>query len=291
VFEKILFPTDLSKVTNSLLLATKEFRKYGAEELIIAHAIEYEPETLVEAGVDIDNFVAKLRSKAEQKLEGIRKELEMHFKVSAIVVPTTNAAEVISTIADDVGASLLVFGSKGKRAAIIGNTAEKLARISKVPSLVIRTKSEYGPGYYETLIRDLFNKVLVLCLDGCDDRSLKVATRGREIILLHVAELDAVLENKIEKEKIIHPLVPIPRITEILSEYWVDAKNKLDKIKSELEIEGKTAKSIIRFGTPETEIGKVAMSEGASLIVVKAEKVSHMDSVVRNSETPVLFLK
>jgi len=291
VFEKILFPTDLSRVTNSLLLATKEFKEYGTEELVIVHAIEYDPETLVEAGVDMDNFIAKLRSKAEQKLEEIKKELEKYFKVSTKIVPTTNAAEAISTAAKDVGASLLVFGSKAKRAAIMGSTAENLIKISKVPSLVIRTKPEYGPGYHETLIRNLFNKVLVLCLDDCDNESLKVAKRGKEIVLLHVAELDAVLESKIEKEKIIHPLVPIPRITEILSEYWIDTKNRLDKIKSELENKGKTVKSIIKFGSPETEIGKVAMSEGASLIVVAAEKLRHMDSVVRNSETPVLFLK
>uniref|UniRef100_A0A7C3RIN6 UspA domain-containing protein n=1 Tax=Archaeoglobus fulgidus TaxID=2234 RepID=A0A7C3RIN6_ARCFL len=291
MFEKILFPTDLTRVTNSLLFAVKEFREYGTKELVIVHAIEHDPETLVEAGVDMDNFITKLRSKAEQKLEEIKKELEAYFKVSAIVVPTTNVAETISTVANEVNASLLVFGSKGKKAAIMGSTAENLVRISKVPSLVVRTKPEYGTGYYETLFKNLFNKVLVACFDGCDGKSLKIAKNGREILLLHVAELDAVLESKVEKEKLIHPLVPIPRVTEILSEYWMDAKDKLDKIKNELENEGKNVKIIIRFGSPETEIGKAATSEGASLIIVTAEKLGHMDLVVRNSEAPVLILK
>jgi len=288
VFEKVLFPADLSESSMNLMEGVRNLKQFGMRELVILHVVEYDPERLVEGGVDVETFVSRLGERARATLEALAVELRKEVDFKYVIRTAVNPTEEILKVAEEEKVSLIVIGSKVRSLARLGSTAESVTKLAKVPVLVLRVKPEYGAGYYETLVKRLFSKLLVACQPECH---ASIAKHADEVVLLHAVELETLLEGKVEREKIIHPVVPINRITEILADYWMEASNKLKKVQQQLEIEGKKVKTIIRLGSPEKVVGEVAVTEGATLAVVNAKDYPNVEAVVRNCEIPTLILR
>ncbi|MEM0203648.1 MAG: universal stress protein [Archaeoglobaceae archaeon] len=271
MFERVLYPIDFTDVSITCARALTELKRYGAKELTLFHAIEYDSAKLIEGGIaDVDKFLANLKEKANKKLEEIVKELSREFSsVSAKVTPTLDPTVEIAKMESEF--DLLVIPSRSRSPLFLGKTAEKVVRSSKIPCLVVKSRPDAGKSYYELVFRNMFERPVFIVEKTIDDLA-KVLESLRHFGLkktkiVRIAELEEALERKVSKEEIIHPLVPIPRIAEILSEYWENERVELEKIRRYLETKGISSEVLISFGSLEKYLEKISKVEGLSLVV------------------------
>ncbi|MEM1578633.1 MAG: universal stress protein [Archaeoglobaceae archaeon] len=269
MFEKVLYPIDLTDVSITCARGLVELRKYGMKELTLFHVIEYDPAALIEGGIDVDKFVANLKEKAKKKLENLVEEFSKDLLVKVEVAATVDPSAEIAKIGN--GFDLLVIPSKSKSQLFLGKTAEEVVRSSTIPCLVIKSRLDAGRSYYEFVFRNLFERP-VFIVDKTSIDFIKTIEKLRDIgfvkvTLVRIAELDEALEGKVSKEEIMHPLTPIPRITEVLSDYWKSEKRELEKIRSYLATKGISAEIVVSFGSLERNLEKISKLEGLSLAI------------------------
>lgn len=301
MFQKIMYPVDFSPSCEAILRAFPELKSFNMKEIVIVHIIEYDPVALVEGGVNIDEFIFKLKEKAEEKLKSYSETLKNYgFKVKTYLRASVNPVEEILRFAEKEKVSAIMIGSKSRTIAnaLMGSTSEGIVRASEVPVLLIKTKSGTGTGYYEMILRNIFSRIVYPHdLSENSDKLFEIVKNAalmgmQDVVIIHAIDAEVVIERKIEKGEIIHPLVPISYITEILSEYWMETKKKLEDIKKRFEMENIESKIVIKFGSPGREIVRVAREEGASVIIMAPKTITQtVDTVVRYSEVPVLILK
>lgn len=299
MFRKVLFPTDFSKQSEAILRGLHEFKKYGVGEVVLANIIEHDVVALIEGGVDVDEFIQKLKKEAEKKLSQSASVLNGEgFKVKLTPpIPSANPIDEIVKIAREENVSLILLGSRsrGFKGSLMGSVSEGVVREAEKPVLVLKTKPDAGKGYYEMVFRRLFDKIIYP--HDLSDTSQKIEDfvkkasllGGKEVIIVHVVAVDNIVDEEVGKEGAMHPLVPIPNLAEILSEHWIKAQTQLNSIKKSFEVAGIKAKVTVRVGSPHKEILKVANEEGGSIIMISSKGLTPVvDSVVRYSEQPVI---
>ncbi len=271
MFERVLYPVEFTDVSITCARALKELKRYGAEEITLFHAIEYDSAKLIEGGiVDVDKFISNLREKANKKLEEVVKDLSRDFrKVSVKVTATLDPTIEIAKIENDF--DLLVIPSSSRSQLFLGKTAEKVVRSSKIPCLVLKSRADAGKSYYEFTLRNMFEKpVFIVEKTGGDFFKILEKLRHfglKKVILVRITELEEALEGKVSKEEIMHPLIPIPRIVEILSERWESERAELEKIRHHLETKGISSEISISFGSLEKCLERISKVEGLSLAI------------------------
>jgi nucleotide-binding universal stress UspA family protein len=139
---KILVPVDFAASSNKAFLHAKEMVKWWEGELHVIHVLDTE---FLSGAVHItieplDESVAKWKKRAEDKLRNIyhvggeELEGEVHIRQG-------KPHEEILKLADELGVDMIVMGSHGRKGlerAIFGSVAEKVARMCKVPILIIK---------------------------------------------------------------------------------------------------------------------------------------------------------
>ena len=139
---KILVPVDFAASSNKAFLHAKEMVKWWEGELHVIHVLDTE---FLSGAVHItieplDESVAKWKKRAEDKLKNIYHvggedlEGEIHIRQG-------KPHEEILKLADELGVDMIVMGSHGRKGlerAIFGSVAEKVARMCKVPILIIK---------------------------------------------------------------------------------------------------------------------------------------------------------
>ncbi len=231
MFSKIFFPFDLSKTAEELLYATKELRKLGTKKLTIFYAIEYNPESLTEGGVDLESFLKKINASASLKLKNISKRLSEYFEAEYKLSTTIDAADEI--VKKSTEYDLMILPSRSRTPFQFGRVAERVIKRSQIPTLVIKASPDFNRTYYEFLFSRLLDRVAIVNLENIPE-----IPKLSNTLLVSAAHLDSILEQKISKEEIMHPLVPISKLTEYLSEYWMAAKDRLEKVRRSLEAKG-----------------------------------------------------
>jgi nucleotide-binding universal stress UspA family protein len=262
MFSKIFFPFDLSKTAEELLYATKELRKLGTRKLTVFYAIEYNPESLTEGGVDLESFLKKINASASLKLKNISKRLSEYFETDYKLSATIDAADEI--VKKSTEYDLMIIPSRSRTPFQFGRVAERVIKKSQIPTLVIKASPDFNRTYYEFLLSRLIDKVAIVNLENIPE-----IPKLSNVLLVHVANLDSILEQKISKEEIMHPLVPIPKLTEYLSEYWMAAKDKLEKVKRLLESKGIKSEIIICLSGRKLE--ENLKERDTTMVVVKRE--------------------
>ncbi|GEM_PF-143988 len=299
MFRRILFPTDFSKQSEAILRGLHEFKKYGVDEVVLANIIEHDVVALIEGGVDVDEFIQKLKKEAEKKLSQSASVLNRGgFKVKLTPpIPSANPVDEIVKTAREEDVSLILLGSRsrGFKGSLMGSVSEGVVREAKKPVLVLKTKPDAGEGYYEMVFRRLFDRIIyphdLSEISQKIEDFVKEASLlgGKEVIIVHVVAADDVVDKEVGKEEVIHPLVPIPNLTEMLSKHWMRARTYLGNIKKNFEIAGIKARVILRVGSPHKEILKIANEEGGSVVMISSKGLTpNVDSVVRYSEVPVI---
>ncbi len=302
MFRKILFPTDFSKHSEAILKSLHELKKYGVEEVVLAHVIEHDVVALIEGGVDVDDFIQKRKREAEKRLSQSAMFIRKDFKVRVLSpIPSIDPVEKIVKIADSEDVSLILLGSKssGLKSSLMGSVSEGVVRETKKPVLVLKTKPDAGEGYYEMVFRGLFDRIIYPHDLSDISQEIKDFVKkasllgGREVIIVHVLAVDDVIDKRIGKEEVMHPLVPISNLTEILSEHWMGAQDCLNDIKRSFVGAGINAKIILRVGSPTKEILNIVDMVRGSVIMVNGKKglTPNADSIIRYSEVPVIVFR
>lgn len=142
--EKVMIATDLSDPSMLALDAGKTMaQRFGAKVLLTYVAEDRIPPLgLIEyGGVDIAELERQHREKAQARLEVLAAELRSHdLEVTATVGQGIAHRELIE-IARGNEIDLIVVGTHGRgfvSHAILGSTAERIARNAPCPLLVVR---------------------------------------------------------------------------------------------------------------------------------------------------------
>lgn len=132
-FRKVLLPNDFSSVSNEALAVVKKLKKAGVKEVVTLHIVDVkrlETEQQKTEQLEACN-VGTGRVAAQLKKDG--------FEVEAICRAGDPLTEILS-VADEVGASLIVMGSHGKgvlKEWLIGSVSLNVIRTADRPALVV----------------------------------------------------------------------------------------------------------------------------------------------------------
>jgi nucleotide-binding universal stress UspA family protein len=204
-----------------------------------------------------------------------------HLKVGS-------AQEEVVTLAEELGAGLIIAGSRGKgriKRLVMGGVSDSVVRHAHCPVLVVRGKAAVFPA-----------KIL-LATDGSEDAELAASTAA-ELAGVTGSELHAVtvaveypyvyayydLRHKVEVER-----------------FRQQAREVLDRQADPIRKAGGTlANKHLRVGVPDEEIVLLAEELGTSLIVLGSRGLGSLrralvgsvsDSVVRHAHCPVLVTR
>lgn len=143
--KRILVPTDFSRLSGNALNYAVELAEHVAAEIVLIHIYSVPLFTEDSPLVSVEQL---LLEDALQSLEDLKKLIERsnpELKVSYTAL-TGDPAAVISTYADTHHIDLMVIGAQGIgyiRERILGSTASKLIRKSKVPVMVVDKKVHF----------------------------------------------------------------------------------------------------------------------------------------------------
>jgi nucleotide-binding universal stress UspA family protein len=138
MFKKIIWATDGSASAYRALPYAKALAQQEGASLVVVHAIEMYAGSRA-AGlplhVEEDETVARIdRQVAELRADGVDAELKV---VEALGV---RAAHSISDVAEDMGADLIVTGTRGRTALgglLLGSVTQRLLHIAPCPVLAV----------------------------------------------------------------------------------------------------------------------------------------------------------
>lgn len=209
------------------------------------------------------------------------------------------SAEEIVALAEELGADLIVIGSRGRRGirrALMGSVSDSIVRHAHCSVLVVRKEQREE-------VMSVFPAKILLATDGSEEATLAARAAidiadetGSELHVVHVgpsADYTGTGE---------------PLVTDIFAE----SKEELEKINENLQrlldaqvkqiraARGTVEQAHLKTGRPDEEIVGLAEEIGAYLIVVGSRGLSPIkralmgsvsDSVVRYAHCPVLVVR
>lgn len=180
--------------------------------------------------------------------------------------------EEIVARADELSAGLTVIGARGGNfftALFLGSTADKLARMSKTPLLLV--KNEIAEPYLKVLVPIDFSENSMRAAQ----MALEMAPEA-DITFMHV--FDVVMEEQMRYVNVAH---------DIIDEYHVkaaeDARHYLNQFIAGLEAGHRSFSRIVTFGHPGHAIHDLAKSMKPDLIVLGKHGRSRLDELLLGS--------
>ena len=145
MFEKILYPTDFSEVSEKALGYVKKLREAGTKEIVVLHVIDQnEIASIRRAGVyaGINEELEKIvEENAKKEMKTVETELKKSgFDVKARIEIGIPFREILR-FEEDEGISATVLGSHGRsciKEMFLGSVSEQVIRGSNKPVLVVR---------------------------------------------------------------------------------------------------------------------------------------------------------
>ena len=145
MFEKILYPTDFSDVSQKAMDYLKQLNKAGAKEVIVLHVIN---QRFIDAlrrqavsDMNIEQWVKKVKEDANQSLVEIERELkEYNLQVKSRIKTGVPMREILKT-EEEENPSVIVIGSHGRtniEEMFLGSVSDKVIRKCKKPVLVVK---------------------------------------------------------------------------------------------------------------------------------------------------------
>lgn len=134
-FKKILYPTDCSPCSLSVMNYVREFKKVGCEEVIIANVID----PSATKAVNLEKAVAEM----EKKLNVERQVFEEQNIKARIAVPVGRPLEELLRIGKEEKVSLIVMGSTGKgyfKQMLMGSISENMVRYARCPIMIVHSE-------------------------------------------------------------------------------------------------------------------------------------------------------
>ncbi|MFW5935990.1 MAG: universal stress protein, partial [Candidatus Hadarchaeota archaeon] len=145
MLDKVLFPTDFSKVSESILEWLPSLKCLGIEEMILVRVINLNKVVGVASGFNVDTWVKSEEEEGRKNLIEWTDRLKQQGINAGFVTPIPRGDPVweIVKAAEDQNASFIVMGSKGKgilKETLLGSVSEGVVRRSKVPVMLVKPK-------------------------------------------------------------------------------------------------------------------------------------------------------
>ncbi len=268
MFERIMFPTDFSELSLSVIREYVPCMKtLGAKSVLLLHVVDI-------TTAEFEAF--KLQKVLEERLKKVAEELDGGVETEVrIGIPSIEIGEA----ADEWNADLIVFPSAGEnvwRLTFVGNTASNICRTARRPVMVIK-HTQQGPG---VRCQEVFRRPLVaLDFSECSIRIVETVKKFEEHIesgiLLH--SIDYGRKSELEDN--------LRRAKERL-------KSTLEAFKPPFEIE-------LTIGTASKAIWGTATAKDSTLIVMGKKGRNFLkdlllgstaERVLRDSKIPILLV-
>ena len=144
MFEKILFPTDFSDVSEKALGSIKALKGHDVKEVIVLHVMDHRwhGSTLQMMGeTRLQELRKDLKETARKNLSAVENQLKQAgFKTRSILRTGVPFREILNVEAEE-GVSVIVIGSHGMsnlEEIFLGSVSEKVIRRSAKPVLGIK---------------------------------------------------------------------------------------------------------------------------------------------------------
>jgi len=145
MFQKILYPTDFSDVSQKALDYIKQLKEAGSKQVVVLHVIHDQVTEALHWYAISDSLIKEwettVKDGVKQSLMKIEKELkECAFEVKAIIKTGILLREILQ-VEEEEDVSVIVLGSHGRtnlEEMFLGSVSEKVIRKCKKPVLVIK---------------------------------------------------------------------------------------------------------------------------------------------------------
>jgi nucleotide-binding universal stress UspA family protein len=261
------------------------------------HVVHVGPVTVIPYYPDIPEGTepARVEREAEKLLDEQVERIEAAGgSVTQSHLRMGGADEEIVALGEEVGAGLIVVGSRGRgqlRRALMGSVSDSVVRHAHCPVMVVRGARDRE--------RTLFSGKVLLATDGSEEAVLATRTAvdvaeksASELHVIHATPMPLYVDPSTER-------IRLPEDVE--KEVKEDAQKVLDEQVQQVEAAGGTiAQTHLRIGRPDEQIVSEAGQISAGLIVMgsrglggvrRALMGSVSDSVVRHAHCPVLVVR
>jgi len=286
MFEKVLFPTDFSEYSLSVLTCVAEIPKI--REIILLHIID--ATHFSRQGWTHTAHIANAKLIMEEKKEFLENAgLTVQTRIDVIKEGTIWSE--INHVADSEDVSLIIMGARGRSFTeqLLGSVSTDMLHNATRPLLLMKFRSKTGPEgiVYEKYCSRLFSNVLVPTDFSRPSEDSLIFVKGIE----GIGEIT--LLNVVREDGSGHDLDVAVRAS----------KEKLESIREDLTSAGISAAAHVRIGYPPDEIISAANSDDVSLIAMgprgegwiqKIEELlvgSTTSAVARRAQRPILVIR
>jgi nucleotide-binding universal stress UspA family protein len=286
---KFLVPVDFTEITNPLLRLVKMLAQAHSAKVVLLHAVSpilylpY-PESFGMSVVDLE-LLSDLEKKKEEEAKDRLVGLADFLKPISVelMVDMGDPAEII--LEREQSFDLIIMASHRKsliEKILVGSTAEKVARYTKKPLLVLKGKEVEN--FRKVVIAHDLSKYAELAFEF----ALKLLKPfGPQITILHV-------EETIE-------LPVVANIKDVISERYKEEKTKyLEGLKEKAQREGFTAQAkviegkspteaLLEYLKDNTDVDLIVMGNRGLSTLQRVLLGSTSSEVLRKAELPVLI--
>lgn len=141
MYKHILFATDLTEETDYIIAKVRAMCDYVKAKLSIVHVVEPLPGYSY-AYLGIEDIEGQLVDEARQSMEKLGTKLSVGKEGQHVEIGPTKTK--ILSVADEVGADLIICGSHGRHglSLLLGSTANAILHGAKCDVLTVRLPEE-----------------------------------------------------------------------------------------------------------------------------------------------------
>lgn len=292
LIKRILFATDFSACADRAMGYALALAGAWKADLSVVTVLELYP------GMDPDYTVNKmyldhLRAEANRQLVAVQERAKVAGQPITTRIEVGIPSQVVQTVAQTIGADLLVVGTHGRTGldhVLVGSTAERVVRVSSCPVLAVKADKSGTATAAATTIKRI---VVPIDLSTCSLDALEYAVQfakplGAAVTILHAMEpvaygLDFSLSHAKE---------------------WKEQRDYLEKRLSVLTAcvaaQGIKADHVLKPGLPADLIASYVSQQGFDLMIMGTHGrrgISHVllgsiaGAMLRHAPCPVLTVR
>jgi len=192
LIKRVLFATDFSACADRAMGYALALAGAWKAELCVMTVLELYP------GMDPEYTVNKmyldhLRDDANRQLAVLEGKVKAAGQTMTSRIETGIPSQCVQTVAEEIGADLLVVGTHGRTGldhVLVGSTAERVVRIAPCPVLAVKADKGAAPAAQSPTIKRI---VVPIDLSTCSLDALEYAVQfakplGASITILHALE-------------------------------------------------------------------------------------------------------
>jgi nucleotide-binding universal stress UspA family protein len=144
MFKKIIWSTDGSESADRALELAKSLASEDGAEVLAVHSVDY----LVGAhgGLPENADADERRVKIEQQVAELAGQ-GVNISSRVVQAGSTGAAHTVATVAEEVGADVIVIGTRGQtplKGLMLGSVVQRLLHLAPCPVLVVPAEHDKG---------------------------------------------------------------------------------------------------------------------------------------------------